>query len=161
LALEAIDRAHVRSERGVTYPLAALRVDRVERSDADSDPSAQEIVVDVVLGDGALGSLRAAYGPGADSLATDVVAALLAARAASRPAARRSESVTVALRDDGPYLLEGPFELIDGDGQRLPIARGNRVELCRCGGSGNKPFCDGTHACIGFLSRVRWTSTDA
>lgn len=48
----------------------------------------------------------------------------------------------------GPLRLEGDFELLSGDGRT--IYRGNRVSLCRCGGSANKPFCDGTHSRIGF-----------
>ena len=48
----------------------------------------------------------------------------------------------------GPLRLEGDFEMLSGDGRT--IYRGNRVSLCRCGGSANKPFCDGTHSRIGF-----------
>ncbi|MCO4812798.1 MAG: CDGSH iron-sulfur domain-containing protein, partial [Gammaproteobacteria bacterium] len=29
---------------------------------------------------------------------------------------------------------------------------GNRVALCRCGASANKPFCDGAHKQVGFKS---------
>ncbi len=44
---------------------------------------------------------------------------------------------------NGPLRIEGDFELLSGDGRT--IYRGNRVSLCRCGGSANKPFCDGAH----------------
>ena len=50
---------------------------------------------------------------------------------------------------DGPLTLRGPFELIGADGER---EGGERAALCRCGASGNKPFCDGTHRGIGFVS---------
>jgi CDGSH-type Zn-finger protein/uncharacterized Fe-S cluster protein YjdI len=55
--------------------------------------------------------------------------------------------LTVKLRANGPLKLDGPFLLIDAGGQVL--ARSEAV-LCRCGGSANKPFCDGTHRTIGF-----------
>ena len=38
---------------------------------------------------------------------------------------------------------------MDADGKEFPVP-GDRVALCRCGGSTNKPFCDGTHSKIGF-----------
>ena len=53
--------------------------------------------------------------------------------------------------------LNGPY-LVTGDDVSLKDANGNMIEpprhpfaLCRCGGSMNKPFCDGTHSRIGFI----------
>jgi CDGSH-type Zn-finger protein len=46
---------------------------------------------------------------------------------------------------DGPILVRGAFELEDEDGNPIDPRR-STVALCRCGKSGIKPFCDGTHA---------------
>jgi CDGSH-type Zn-finger protein/uncharacterized Fe-S cluster protein YjdI len=51
---------------------------------------------------------------------------------------------------DGPLQVRGNMEIISGTGR--VVARLETARLCRCGGSGNKPFCDGTHARIGFKS---------
>jgi CDGSH-type Zn-finger protein/uncharacterized Fe-S cluster protein YjdI len=51
---------------------------------------------------------------------------------------------------DGPLRMRGNVEIISGTGR--VVARVTQARLCRCGGSGNKPFCDGTHAKIGFRS---------
>lgn len=48
----------------------------------------------------------------------------------------------------GPLWLRGGIPVIAGDGFAYEVR--NRVTLCRCGASQNKPFCDGTHASIGF-----------
>jgi len=50
---------------------------------------------------------------------------------------------------DGPYLVK---DLENFANQNGPIETMNTLALCRCGGSANKPFCDGTHAKIGFSS---------
>jgi CDGSH-type Zn-finger protein len=62
----------------------------------------------------------------------------------------------ITIRENGPYLVSGSFRLVDADGQEydLPADRPN-VALCRCGGSTNKPFCDGTHARTGFAAAER------
>lgn len=57
--------------------------------------------------------------------------------------------VTLTLDKDGPIYVRGPMPLVDGTGNRYEDA-GIRFALCRCGGSRNKPFCDGTHRAIGF-----------
>ena len=62
-------------------------------------------------------------------------------------------SVTIKVRKDGPYFVEGDFTLIDHEGNAIPytIKPGKTgITLCRCGASTNKPFCDGTHSRIGF-----------
>lgn len=57
--------------------------------------------------------------------------------------------IKIRARVNGPYLLDGPAVLVDADGNESPI-EGKKVALCRCGGSQNKPFCDGTHRKIDF-----------
>lgn len=60
-------------------------------------------------------------------------------------------SVKITIRPNGPYLVEGECELIDVNGSKIDTSsRGPRFALCRCGGSVQKPFCDGTHSKTGF-----------
>jgi CDGSH-type Zn-finger protein/uncharacterized Fe-S cluster protein YjdI len=49
---------------------------------------------------------------------------------------------------DGPLVLHGAVELVTGTGH--PISHAPHPVLCRCGHSANKPFCDGSHARVGF-----------
>ena len=58
--------------------------------------------------------------------------------------------VIIRVKPNGPYLVEGPLEIYDGAGTRVPTEDRPRIALCRCGASSNKPFCDGTHSKIGF-----------
>jgi CDGSH-type Zn-finger protein len=54
----------------------------------------------------------------------------------------------VAICRDGPLLVRGGIPVESEDGRPYEVR--NRVTLCRCGHSRNKPFCDGTHDQIGF-----------
>jgi len=62
--------------------------------------------------------------------------------------------VSIGLIEDPPQGVSGPLWLRGGipvasaDGHAYEVR--NRVTLCRCGASKNKPFCDGSHAAIGF-----------
>jgi len=51
---------------------------------------------------------------------------------------------------DGPLQLRGNLEITSGTGR--VVARLTQTRLCRCGASNNKPFCDGSHARVGFKS---------
>jgi CDGSH-type Zn-finger protein/uncharacterized Fe-S cluster protein YjdI len=51
---------------------------------------------------------------------------------------------------NGPLCVRGNLEILSGTGRA--VARTTTAYLCRCGGSANKPFCDGTHTKIGFKS---------
>ena len=57
---------------------------------------------------------------------------------------------TIKVRENGPLLVDGDeVTVIDWNGNPYPIDKRPFV-LCRCGQSGNRPFCDGTHKTIGF-----------
>jgi uncharacterized Fe-S cluster protein YjdI len=56
--------------------------------------------------------------------------------------------VEVTASAQGPLLVRGGVRVLAADGSVL--YEGERVALCRCGGSQNKPFCDGTHTTNGF-----------
>ena len=62
----------------------------------------------------------------------------------------RDGSLAIDPEPNGPLQVKGNLEIISGTGR--VVARVETARLCRCGGSQNKPFCDGTHAKIGFRS---------
>jgi len=55
----------------------------------------------------------------------------------------------VNTRRDGPNLVRGPLKLADASGKETLVDK-PWVALCRCGQSGNKPLCDGSHVKIVF-----------
>lgn len=58
--------------------------------------------------------------------------------------------VTITVRPNGPFRVEGPIRLLDANGAEWDLTGKPAVSLCRCGASTRKPFCDGTHSKIGF-----------
>jgi CDGSH-type Zn-finger protein len=61
----------------------------------------------------------------------------------------REQPVTITPYRDGPLLVRGPVKLLAADGTPIFSDR-ETIALCRCGRSGLKPFCDGTHKLVGF-----------
>jgi CDGSH-type Zn-finger protein len=72
------------------------------------------------------------------------------ARAIRAEAGERSTRTTIRPETDGPYIVRNLRKLINSKGEMLNVRP--IVALCRCGGSNIKPYCDGTHARIGFTS---------
>jgi CDGSH-type Zn-finger protein/uncharacterized Fe-S cluster protein YjdI len=60
------------------------------------------------------------------------------------------DRLAVQPQADGPLHLQGPLVLAGGDG--ATTLEGTSAWLCRCGHSGTKPFCDGSHTAAGFRS---------
>ena len=55
-----------------------------------------------------------------------------------------SSVVKIKVNANGPLLIEGPTIILDFEGK--PLREGHKMALCRCGLSGNRPFCDGAHS---------------
>ena len=58
---------------------------------------------------------------------------------------------TVRAYPDGPLIVRGDVTILGPDGAPVPRRRAT-VALCRCGASTIKPFCDGSHKAIGFVT---------
>jgi CDGSH-type Zn-finger protein len=56
----------------------------------------------------------------------------------------------IIVRNNGPLRIEGECELVDMEGRAYGLAGRAAFNLCRCGHSANKPFCDGSHKTSGF-----------
>ncbi|MBN2206146.1 MAG: CDGSH iron-sulfur domain-containing protein [Candidatus Aminicenantes bacterium] len=74
-------------------------------------------------------------------------------KADGRPIEPRLEPSISVIEDpprkqSGPLWVKGGIPVLSAEG--VPYEIQNRVTLCRCGGSENKPFCDGTHCRNGF-----------
>jgi len=62
----------------------------------------------------------------------------------------RSTRTTIRPEINGPYIVRNLPKFNNSKGEALNVRP--VVALCRCGGSNIKPYCDGTHARIGFTS---------
>lgn len=60
----------------------------------------------------------------------------------------------VTIFNNGSIRIEGDFEIVDQGGHAFGLGGRTSITLCRCGHSGNQPFCDGTHKRNGFTSDV-------
>jgi len=61
----------------------------------------------------------------------------------------------ITVKNHASILVEGDFELFDMDGNKFDLAGRTTIALCRCGGSKDKPFCDGTHRACNFQSAIK------
>ncbi|HLS47522.1 MAG TPA: CDGSH iron-sulfur domain-containing protein [Gemmatimonadales bacterium] len=55
---------------------------------------------------------------------------------------------SITWKPAGPYIVEGPVEIRDNNGDRIeppPAKVPGQVKLCGCGLSRSRPFCDGSH----------------
>jgi CDGSH-type Zn-finger protein/uncharacterized Fe-S cluster protein YjdI len=64
--------------------------------------------------------------------------------------AARGGPLEIEPKPNGPLRVRGSMEICSGTGRT--VKRSSSEALCRCGRSANKPFCDGTHARVGFIA---------
>ena len=60
-----------------------------------------------------------------------------------------TERLKIVTLHNGLYMAKSSLKLLDAEGDEFRTKRAT-VALCHCGGSTNKPFCDGTHSKAGF-----------
>lgn len=55
------------------------------------------------------------------------------------------DKAKIIINSNGSIKVDGDFEILDSKGNAYGLQGRTIVSLCRCGLSGNKPFCDGSH----------------
>lgn len=58
-------------------------------------------------------------------------------------------NTVVEVLENGPLLIYGNLKVKDKDGHET--SKSQTTAFCRCGQSGNKPYCDGSHVRVSFL----------
>jgi CDGSH-type Zn-finger protein len=76
------------------------------------------------------------------------------------PSREEEPQAAIVVCPDGPLLIRGAFEIVSSAGEVLPRQR-RTVALCRCGATGIKPYCDGSHKLIGFRTEFAEPQADA
>jgi CDGSH-type Zn-finger protein/uncharacterized Fe-S cluster protein YjdI len=95
-------------------------------------------------------SRRKPYCDGRSHASAGFVATGEPAALSTEPLAERGGPLKIDAVRNGPLTLAGNVEILSGTGRVL--MRTQSARLCRCGASENKPFCDGSHARVGFRS---------
>lgn len=72
----------------------------------------------------------------------------VAARSAELADSQKGVPTGIVVGENGPYLVTGVERVTNYLGEPLPVTP--TMALCRCGESSDKPWCDGSHARIGF-----------
>jgi len=62
---------------------------------------------------------------------------------------KKKKKAVFTVLPKGPLRVEGEFVLKSMKGKVIETR--DPIFLCRCGGSSNKPFCDGTHRRVGLV----------
>ncbi len=110
---------------------AVFDTSRADWVHPEAAPAAEVAAVVARCPSGALQAIRAGFAPAQQVMAGDV---------------------TVRILDNGPALVRGAVTLELESGEARPKTS---FAICRCGGTRETPFCDGSHARNGFRSRGR------
>ena len=70
--------------------------------------------------------------------------------AESAPLSPRNGTLSISPLPNGPLRVAGPLEVVSGTGHT--VLKTTETYFCRCGASAKKPYCDGSHARVGFKS---------
>lgn len=68
--------------------------------------------------------------------------------------------MNVIILKNGPILIDGPAVYRGGEATEFDELKGDKIALCRCANSDNKPFCDGSHKNCDFNEEQSEIITD-